>query len=390
MHVPSCQDRRTLQTSAGGLLLALAFLVSACETEAPSRLPPSASDLSLQKGTKLCDQKTAVLGRYATLPVTRTLWGTGEEVRVPSDRSPSHAEESMFFDQDDRLVGQLFIFPNGLELKPYPVLRETLGKLKPAVEFYLNFAQVAAMPARETLDPSSLYETGDVTSTTRYLVLNSTPQRLLAASFAIDPYAKLMSPYRSEFLARIERADKARLGSQPSAKGYTDKEPFTALQQFARGEVAHFGLCGARDDARAADAYNKAITIGFTDKVWQAEAHHKLGLALEHSGKYDQAKAAIQQALVLQPNRAQYLNSLGAVYAKLGDRTQAIASFERAVTLLPNYPMARFNLAEAYERVNPRRAIAEYETYLALVEDSDEDPSRIAKAKQRVQQLKQQ
>jgi tetratricopeptide (TPR) repeat protein len=330
-----------------------------------------------------------VLGRYAALPVTRAAWGTGEEVRIPSDRSPSHAEESLFFDQDDRLVGQLFIFPNGLDLKPYPVLRDTLGKLKPAIEFYLNIAQVAAMPARETLDPSSLYETGDATSTTRYLVLNSTPRLLLAASFAIDPYAKLMSPYRSEFLVRIERADKTRLGQPASAKGYADKEPFTALQQFARGEAAHFGLCGARDDTLAADAYNKAITIGFTDKLWQAEAHHKLGLALERSGKIEAAIAALQKALAIRPNTAELLNSLGSVYAKSGDQAQAVKAFERAVTLRPNYPMARFNLAESYERVNARRAIAEYETYLALVEGSDEDPSRIAKAMERVQQLKQ-
>ncbi len=389
MHVPSRPTRRAAH-SAAWLLLSVAWLVSACETEAPSRLPPSASDLVLQKGVKLCDQKTAVLGRHAPSTVIRAVWGTGEELRIPADRSASHAEESWFFDQDGQLVGQLFIFPNGLELKPYPVLRDTLGKLKPAIEFYLNIAQVATMQARETLDPTSLYETGDATSTTRYLVLNSKPQRLLAASFAIDPYAKLMSPYRAEFLGRIEQADKARIGSQVSAKGSVDKEPFAALQEFARGEVAHFGLCGARDDVRAADAYQKAITVGFTDKVWMAEANHKLGLALEHQGKYEPAKAAIQRALALRPNTAQYINSLGTLYVKLGDRAQAVASFERAVTLLPNYPMARFNLAEAYELVNVKRAISEYETYLALVEGSEEDLSRIAKAKQRVEQLKRQ
>lgn len=387
MLIPRCQNRRIVRSAAVWLLMAFAWLLPACETVAPSRLPPSASDLILQQGIKLCDRKTAVLGRYAATPVTRAAWGTGEEVRIPAGHSPSHAEESLFFDQDDQLVGQLFIFQHGLVLKPYPVLRETLGKLKPSFEFYLSLAQA---PGQENLDPSSLYETGDATSTTRYLVLNSTPQMLLASSFAIDPYAKLLSPYRSEFLGRIERADKASLGQKASAKGYVDKEPFTALQQFARGELAHFGLCGVRDDARAADAYNKAITVGFADKGWMAEAHHKLGLALEHTGKYEPAKTAIQRALVLRPNTAQYLNSLGAVYVKLGDRTQAVASFERAVTLLPNYPMARFNLAESYEPVNAKRAIAEYETYLALVEGSEEEPSRIAKAKERVEKLKRQ
>jgi len=388
MLIPRCQNRRTVRSAAVWLLMAFAWLLPACETEAPSRLPPSASDLILQQGTKLCARKTTVLGRYAATPVARAAWGTGEELRIPAGHSPSHAEESLFFDQDDQLVGQLFIFQNGLDLKPFPVLRETLGKLKPSFEFYLSLAQA---PGQENLDPSSLYETGDVTSTTSYLVLNGTPRMLLAASFTIDPYARrstnLISPYRAEFIARIERSG----GPKPrlSGKGSTDKEPFTALQQFARGEAAHFGLCGVRDDVRAADAYNKAITVGFTDKALLAEAHHKLGLALEHAGKYEPAKAAIQRALVLRPNTAQYLNSLGALYAKLGDRAQAVAAFERAVTLLPNYPMARFNLAEAYEPVNAKRAIAEYETYLALVEGSEEELSRIAKAKERVQYLKQ-
>jgi hypothetical protein len=50
--------------------------------------------------------------------------------------------------------------------------------------------------------------------------------------------------------------------------------------------------------------------------------------------------------------------------------------------------VARFNLAEAYEQVNVKRAIAEYETYLALVEGVEEEQSRAAKAQERVQYLK--
>ncbi|OGW64217.1 MAG: hypothetical protein A3H49_07300 [Nitrospirae bacterium RIFCSPLOWO2_02_FULL_62_14] len=363
----------------------VAGMLSACAMEEPSKLPPNASDLILLKSAKLCDQKPAVLSRLAGVPVKREVWGTGEELRIPADRSATGANESFFFDQDDQLVGQLFIFPSAVDLKPYPVLRETLGKLKPSLEFYLNIAQTSA---RESLDPSTLYETGDATSTVRYLVLNGDPPMLLAASFSIDPYAKLMSPYRAEFLSRIERGDKAKGGSKPSGKGSTDREAFAALQQFSRGEAAHFGSCGVKDDARAADAYGKAIAVGFSDKAWLAEAHHKLGLALERSGKLEPAKAAIQKALTIRPNTAEYLNSLGTVYARLGDHAQAVAAFERAVTLRPNYVVARFNLAEAYEPVNVRRAIAEYETYLALVEGVEEEQSRAARAQERVQALK--
>jgi tetratricopeptide (TPR) repeat protein len=378
--------RRTLhQVAATALLLVTALCVLACETPPPSKLPPSASDLALLKSAKLCDRKPAVLGRQGGVPVRREVWGTGEELRIPADRSATGAEESLFFDQDDQAVGLLFIFPGGVNLKPYPVLRQTLGQLKPSIEFYLNIAQV---PARENLDPSSLYETGDATSTVRYLILNGDPPTLLAASFAIDPYAKLMSPYRAEFLSRIERGDKAKGGGKPSGKGSTDKESFAALQQFARGEAAHFGSCGVKDEALAADAYGKAITVGFSDKRQLADAYHKLGLALERSGKLEPAKASIQRALEVRPNTPEFLNSLGTVYAKLGDRPRALASFERAVTLRPNYEIARYNLAEAYEETNPRRAIAEYETYLALVEGIEEEQPRAARAQARVKELK--
>lgn len=381
MNNPACANR-TVGFLCGVMV---AGMVAACAMEEPSRLPPNASDLLLLKSAKLCDQKPAVLGRLAGVPVKREVWGTGEELRIPADRSATRANESFFFDQDDQLVGLLFIFPSGVDLKPYPVLRETLGKLRPSLEFYLNIAQTSA---RESLDPSTLYETGDATSTVRYLVLNGDPPVLLAASFSIDPYAKLMSPYRAEFLSRIERGDKAKGGSKPSGKGTTDREAFAALQQFSRGEAAHFGSCGVKDDARAADAYGKAIAVGFSDKAWLAEAHHKLGLALERSGKLEPAKAAMQKALVIRPNTAEYLNSLGTVYVRQGDHAQAVAAFERAVTLRPNYVVARFNLAEAYEPVNVRRAIAEYETYLALVEGVEEEQSRAARAQERVQALK--
>ena len=378
-----CEHRRNLRRNAAArLLLAAVLSVSACETPPPSKLPPSASDLVLLKSAKLCDQKPAVLGRQAGVPVRREVWGTGEEIQIPADRSATGAEESLFFDQDDQVVGLLFIFPGGVNLKPYPILRETLGKLKPSIEFYLNIAQV---PARENLDTSALYETGDATSTVRYLVLNGDPPTLLAASFAIDPYAKLMSPYRAEFLSRI---DKAKGGMKPSGKGSTDKESFAALQQFARGEAAHFGSCGVKDEARAADAYGKAITVGFSDKRQLADAYHKLGLALERSGKLEPARASIQRALEVRPNTPEFLNSLGTVYVKLGDRARALAAFERAVTLRPNYEVARYNLAEAYEETNPRRAIAEYETYLALVEGIEEEQSRVARAQARVKELK--
>jgi tetratricopeptide (TPR) repeat protein len=160
------------------------------------------------------------------------------------------------------------------------------------------------------------------------------------------------------------------------------------MQQFARGETAHFGSCGSRDDQRATDAYTKAIAQGFTDKVWLAEAHYKLGLALERIGRLGQAKSSLEQSLAIRPNSPEVLNSLGIVHGSLGDRNKAIEALERAVVLRPNYSIARFNLAKLYETINAKRAISEYETYLALVEGIPEEEDRMALARERLKALK--
>jgi tetratricopeptide (TPR) repeat protein len=371
----------TFSRGIGFITALFLFTLGACSApEQRSNLPPSASDLILLRAAKLCDSKSQVLQAHAGASLHREPWGSGEELRVAGETSQSEA--SYFFDQDATMVGAVFTFPQGLNLKPYRVLRRTLGELRPSLEFYLN---VSAVPDRTNLDPTTLYETGDPKSTTAYLVLSAaSAPTLLMATFAIDPYAKLLSPYRREFLRRVQPAEHKGSAESP---GSGDKEPFVAVQQFARGEAAHFASCGTRDDQRAAEAYGKAIAQGLSNKVWLAEAHHKLGLALEGIGRLEEAKASLKESLTIRPNAAEVLNSLGTVHVRLGERDKAIEAFERAVVLKPNYPMARFNLAQAYESLNAKRAISEYETYLALVEGIEEEESRMAVVRQRVKAL---
>jgi tetratricopeptide (TPR) repeat protein len=166
------------------------------------------------------------------------------------------------------------------------------------------------------------------------------------------------------------------------------KESFPSLQQFARGETYQLGYCGTQDYEKAADAYRKALDLGFTDKVRIAEAHHRLGLALDGKGQLERARDEMEKSLAIHPNTPEVLNNLGTVYAKLGENDQAIKAFERAVTLRPNYALARFNLGEAYEPINAKRAISEYETYLALVEGIPEEAARAALVQGRVKRLR--
>jgi len=367
--------------------LGLSLLLNACETPARKPiLPPSESDLVLLKSTTLCASKAEFLKTHPASTLKPHDWGAGQELVLPADRSPSHGDESYFFDEDGMLVGTIFTFPSGLDLNPYPILRHTLTQLKPTLEFYLN---VANRSSKTSMDSSALYETGDEKTTTQYLVLGPREQSaLLQASVTIDPYVRLFSPYRREFLDRLRHPRGQTPGQQLDSQGAEDMEPFLSLQQFARGQTAQLSYCGTQNYDTAATAYQKAIANGFSNKVWLAEAHHKLGLAWEGKGEYEKAKTEMLQSLAIRPNTPEILNNLGTVYGKLGDKANALASFEKAVTLRPNYAIARYNLAEAYEPTNPKRAVSEYETYLALAEGIPDEASRIALVQQRVKTLK--
>lgn len=360
-------------------IVAVVMLLSACEDLPVRPLPPSASDVVLLKSARLCDPKAAFLKSRQNSSLQREPWSSGEEIRIPANRSESGADESFFFDQDGRLVGALFVFPGGRNLKSHPVLVRTLSELKPTVEFYVNLDHIQG---RGDMEASTLYMTGDEKSTTQYAITGEVySATLLMASMALDPYSRLLSPYQKEFLARLGR------GGKSKSYGIDEKEPILSSQQFARGETAQLGYCGTRDYDIAADAYQKAVASGFSDKGKLSEAHHKLGLALKGKGQLEQARDAMQQALAIFPSRPEVLNNLGDVYWQLGDRPKAMAAFEKAVILMPNYPLARFNLAKAYEKINAKRAMTEYETYLALVEGAPEEKERIAEAKKRVEEL---
>ncbi|MCP9471776.1 MAG: tetratricopeptide repeat protein [Nitrospira sp.] len=370
-----------------GLVMSVG-IIAGCGQRASVRpsLPPSASDLVLLKSTALCEQKAEFLKKHAPAKPLSNVWGSGREITIPQARSASQADESYFFDEEGVLVGALFTFPKGLDLGPYPVLRDTLSRLRPAVEFYLTVAQ---LETASNLDASAIFETGDEKSTTQYLVTGpSNRPILLQASFAIDPYVRLFSPYRREFLNRLQGAQDGKGVSLIEGQGSEDKEPFPSLQQFARGQAAQLAYCGDKNYDVAVDAYQKAIASGFGNKVLLAESHHKLGLSWAAKGQLEKAKTEMLQSLAIRPNVPEVLNNLGTVHIRLGEKVAALRAFERAVTLRPNYAVARYNLAEASEESNPRRALAEYQTFLALVEGNPEEEARAVRARERIKALK--
>ncbi len=349
-----------------------------------SNLPPSASDLDILGLTRLCDTKDLIGNRLKGQAFQETPWGSGNEW-LTKMTSPDQKHQWLFFNQDNILVAVVSAYPEGLTLTPYPVLRRTLSQLQPAREFFTNANSLIRGKKPDTVQ---LFRTGDEKTTTQYVVKQDEDHdgQLLVAVVVLDPYEQLLDGAQQQFMILSGNT-----GAQKSPSS-TRKKPktshFLATQQFARGEIALFESCPGKKPEIAIDAYQQAIHKGLNDDKRSAEAHHRLGLALRMKGQLTEARLAIDESLKIKPHSPRVLNSLGIVLTQLKKHSQAISALEKAIALQPNYARARFNLAEAYELVDPRRSIEEYETYIALVDNIPEEETRVALAKSRLEKLK--
>lgn len=78
-----------------------------------------------------------------------------------------------------------------------------------------------------------------------------------------------------------------------------------------------------------------------------AEADHVEGIALYRAGRFNEALAKYQRALLANPNFPTALNSMGFVLQDMDRMEEALACFARAVELAPEFAMARLNLGMA-------------------------------------------
>ena len=314
----------------------------------------------------------------------RAPWGLGEEItayRLTADRE---SEYHLFFDDRGLLVGYIGILYKGLDLAGQPDYAAWVAKQIPT-EFLLPSGASGKNPG---LRSGRLYGDQGVRVSARAIVIpQKERQTLFAESNVLTSYAPLLSPYRPEYLSRI--LPPAETAPRP-AYGPADSESrdYIARQYFSKGEVAHFGLCGTNAVDIAIEAYQRAIEIGLSEPLYQAEAHHRLGLSYRDKGLLPQAVASIEASLKIRPAIPEVVNHLGKVYALMGDKPRAAEAFQTAIGLKPNYADAHFNLAEIIEDTQARRALTAYENYLAYVEETPGEKARIEKAEKRIETLR--
>lgn len=153
-------------------------------------------------------------------------------------------------------------------------------------------------------------------------------------------------------LATDSDADRARLRGEVQAK--MTAEDLIGLETM---------LASAPDDAELHDdAGVLALLLGrpavavshFRASAEQrpaaAASHFNLGTALTSAGLFDDAVAAYERALAIDPRYAVALNNLGDTLMAMGRTTDATARYEAAVAADPSMPESRNNLGAALWR----------------------------------------
>jgi protein O-GlcNAc transferase len=106
--------------------------------------------------------------------------------------------------------------------------------------------------------------------------------------------------------------------------------------------------------AQALDAYDRAIKLRPDD----LEAAYNRAVALQQQGRLQEAGAAYRAIVRRSPSSLVYLN-LGGVEQELGRLDDALAAFEQALALDPAYPQAHFNRGAVLQRLGRLDAAAE-------------------------------
>jgi tetratricopeptide (TPR) repeat protein len=132
--------------------------------------------------------------------------------------------------------------------------------------------------------------------------------------------------------------------------------------------VAPQARCCCRYEEAAA-AFERVVQL----QPDSARGYQRLGTALQAAGRNDDALQQYEKAITIRPSGRTYSN-IGTLYFWRGEYPSAIKAYENAVALLPNDPALRANLGDAYAKVGEfaratqsyRQAVADVERFLRI------------------------
>lgn len=133
----------------------------------------------------------------------------------------------------------------------------------------------------------------------------------------------------------------------PTARESKHEPAASSHEWFARG--LEFELAGTLNDAQA--AYERALALNPKDSA----AHINLGRLLQDQNRLHDAEAHYRQALATEPNHdAVAAFNLGTVLEALGHRHAAIEAYQQALKADPGFTDAHYNLSGLFEDTGNR------------------------------------
>ncbi|HSB78306.1 MAG TPA: tetratricopeptide repeat protein [Candidatus Methylomirabilis sp.] len=151
-------------------------------------------------------------------------------------------------------------------------------------------------------------------------------------------------------------------------------------------------MVGLGDARQAKGQFDEAI--GDYKRALQLEpenarVHFGLGkIYYNEKQLYHEAVSEYQQAITLDPKYLEAHMSLGEIYEEKGLYQEAIARYNQVLDLDPRHPGATYGLALAYERVDPKKAIEQWERYIDLASTLSTEKDWVDIAKKHLEKLR--
>jgi tetratricopeptide (TPR) repeat protein len=163
-------------------------------------------------------------------------------------------------------------------------------------------------------------------------------------------------------LQSLVSAVNAATGVEATPRPSSQQGVESARQVYDRGKAAH----SRRDFDESVRLFELALERGLPDEML-ANGHVSLGNSLIELGRLDEARAAHERGLEIDPDNHQAWVGLGIIHRLQGDLDEAERCYQKAIRLAPDYAELHASLGALFcFREQPERAIEALDRAISL------------------------
>jgi tetratricopeptide (TPR) repeat protein len=146
-------------------------------------------------------------------------------------------------------------------------------------------------------------------------------------------------------------------------------------------------------DARAAKGEHEAAIAHYQKALSLDPLNARVQFALgkiyyTEKGLYYEAVGAYKKAIELDQSFLDARMGLGEIYEEKGLYKDAVAEYKKVIEIDAKHTSAHYNLALAYEKLDPREAIAQWDRYIGLASTIATEKEWVDVARQHLKKLR--